>query len=157
MHNPPEANPPEKYMLVIEDSDEDFEALQRVLLKNCDTQIPVIRCCNGDEGLDFLHQEGDFAKTPMTHLPSLILLDLNLPGSDGREVLLHIKQDERLKIIPVVVFTTSSNPKDIDSCYECGANGYLVKPMNIQQLKTSVCLFLDYWFKATQLPNLTCS
>lgn len=144
----------EKYMLVIEDSDEDFEALQRVLLKNCDVEVPVVRCCDGDEGLDFLINKGNFVEENVTQPPSLILLDLNLPGSDGREILRHVKQSGHLKSIPVIVFTTSSNPKDVDSCYEDGANGYLIKPMDIQQLKTSVSLFLDYWFKATRLPDL---
>ena len=142
------------YLFVVEDSDEDFEALTRILLRSCDLEIPVRRCLDGDEALDFLHREGDYAQESACPLPSLVLLDLNLPGSDGREVLQNIKQDERLKVIPVVVFTTSSNPKDIETCYQYGANGYLIKPMDVQQLKTSVCLFLDYWFRATRLPDV---
>ena len=141
------------YLLVVEDSDEDFETLQRVLLKNCDVDVPVVRCCDGDEALDFLYHRGEFATQSRAHFPSLILLDLNLPGSDGREVLQTVKQDDRLKVIPITVFTTSSNPKDVESCYQYGANSYLVKPMDLQQMKTSVCRVLDYWFELMQLPN----
>lgn len=145
----------EPYLLVVEDSDEDFNVLQRILRKNCCTDIPLTRCCDGDEALDFLYRKGEFSEQPLVSLPSLILLDLNLPGSDGREVLHHLKQDEQLKVIPITIFTTSSDPKDISSCYQHGANSYLVKTIDIQQLKTDVCLLLDYWFKATWLPDTT--
>ena len=143
------------YLFVVEDSDEDFEVLQRILRRSYDFEILIRRCLDGDEALDFLHREGGYTQLESCWLPSLVLLDLNLPGSDGREVLRSIKQDERLKVIPVVIFTTSSNPKDIETCYQYGANSYLIKPMNTQQLKTSVRLFFDYWFKATQLPSVS--
>ena len=141
------------YLLVVEDSDEDFEALNRVLNKHCDLRVPLKRCCDGDEALDLLYHKGDYAEIEISARPSLILLDLNMPGSSGREVLQQVKQDEQLKVIPVVVFTTSSNPGDIDTCYRYGANSYLIKPMNIQQLKSSVCLLLNYWFEVTRLPE----
>ncbi len=137
------------YLLVVEDSDEDFEALKRVLRRNCETQIPLIRCCDGDEALDFLAQD---TGRKSVDLPSLILLDLNLPGLDGRDVLCEVKQNDRLKVIPVVVYTTSSSPKDIETCYRHGANSYLVKPMDLQQLKSSLCLMLNYWFDVISLP-----
>ncbi|MEO0457319.1 MAG: response regulator [Cyanobacteria bacterium P01_A01_bin.114] len=139
-------------ILVVEDSDEDFEALGRVLNKTYGVDVPLCRCIDGDDALDFLFQTGEYADLK-SEPPGLILLDLNLPGTDGREVLLEIKQDDRLKIIPVVVFTTSSNPKDIEACYRAGANSYMLKPMHLDQLKTSVRLFVDYWFKATVLPD----
>ncbi|MBE9061142.1 response regulator [cf. Phormidesmis sp. LEGE 11477] len=145
--------PDDPYLLVVEDSDEDFEALRRILLKHCELQVSLKRCYDGDEALDLLHQTGDYAETKLNKPPNLILLDLNLPGSDGRDVLRQVKQDERLKVIPIVVLTTSSNPRDIDACYRYGANSYLVKPMDVQQLKSSVCLLLNYWFEVTQLPE----
>jgi CheY-like chemotaxis protein len=82
----------------------------------------------------------------------LIVLDLNLPGTDGREVLAELKQDKNLKTIPVVIFTTSSNPKDVEGCYQYGVNGYLIKPMDTQRLRQLVQIFLDYWFEAVTLP-----
>ncbi|MGB3787107.1 MAG: response regulator [Phormidesmis sp.] len=147
------ASMPAPYLLVVEDSDEDFEALRRVLNKHCEMEIPLQRCYDGDEAVDFLYR--DDIDTVIFRLPGLILLDLNLPGSDGRDVLRQIKQDEKLKVIPVVIFTTSSNPKDIETCYRYGANSYLIKPMDVQQLKYSLCLLLNYWFNAIRLPAIT--
>ena len=145
----PSASP---YMLVVEDSDEDFEALQRILSKDCaSSKIRIERCADGDEALDLIYQRGEYAG--LQKRPQLVMLDLNLPGADGREVLTQIKQDEQLKTIPIVVFTTSSNPKDIEACYEYGANSYLVKPMDISQLKTSICLLVQYWFEISELPE----
>ena len=140
------------YMLVVEDSDEDFETLQRILSKDCaSSKIRIERCADGDEALDLIYQRGEYAG--LQKRPQLVMLDLNLPGADGREVLTQIKQDEQLKMIPIVVFTTSSNPKDIEACYEYGANSYLVKPMDISQLKTSICLLVQYWFEISELPE----
>ena len=142
------------YLLIVEDSDEDFESLQRILSKGCNiSNLPITRCCDGDDALDFLYRTGDYADKSSTPLPSLILLDLNLPGTDGREVLSTIKQDDQLKIIPIVVLTTSSNPKDVETCYRYGANSYLLKQMRIDRLKHSVCLCMDYWMKAAVLPS----
>ena len=85
--------------------------------------------------------------------PSLILLDLNLPGTDGREVLRRIKQDDSLKLIPIVVFTTSNNPKDIEVCYRYGVNSYIVKPIDFAQLKRDIQILVDYWFEVATLPD----
>ena len=142
------------YMLVVEDSDEDFEALSRIMSKSCECTVPVARCVDGDEALAFLSGDRTEENDTLPGLPDLILLDLNLPGTDGRDVLRYVKQDKDLKVIPVVVFTTSSDPKDVDACYQSGANSYLLKPMNIDHLKRSVCLLLNYWFEITVLPML---
>ena len=138
-------------LLVVEDSDEDFEALDRIM-REVALANPVYRCLDGEEALEFLCNEGDYENSNIAPRPSLILLDLNLPGTDGREVLEHIKQNNNLKSIPVVVFTTSSNPKDIEACYRQGVNGYIVKPMDLQRLRQRVQVFLNYWFKAVELP-----
>lgn len=139
-------------ILVVEDSDEDFAAFQRIMQKNCQLDIPLIRCLDGDDALDLLYQTGIYANDENFQLPGLIILDLNLPGTDGLELLMEIKQDENLKTIPVVVFTTSSNPKDIETCYRFGVNSYVLKPTNIEQLKSSVQLLFDYWLKVAVLP-----
>lgn len=140
-------------LLVVEDSDEDFAALSRIIDRSCNIDIPIVRCHDGDDALDLLHREGAYTQRQPSNMPEVILLDLNLPGTDGREVLLHIKQDEQLKTIPVVVMTSSSNPKDIDDCYQAGANGYMVKPTNIEQFKTSIQSFIHYWFTVAILPT----
>ena len=140
-------------LLVVEDSDEDFAVLQR-LMKRMAVQNPIYRCADGDEVLEFLYQSGDYTDQDTVPRPSIILLDLNLPGTDGREVLEQLKQDGDLREIPVVVFTTSSNPKDIEFCYQNGANGYLVKPVNSLELQRTVQAFVNYWLEANTPPSL---
>jgi CheY-like chemotaxis protein len=148
---------PPHCLLVIEDSDEDFEVLSRIIDQVNTSPIAVHRCINGDDALDFLHGTGKYCEAgdglgPKYKQPDLILLDLNLPGTDGREVLVVIKQHQTLRAIPVVVLSTSLNPKDIEACYRSGANSYMLKPMNFNQLKDLIRATLDYWFKSVQLP-----
>ncbi len=140
-------------LLVVEDSDEDFEALSRIINQLKIDSIRVHRCIDGDDALDFLHREGQYHNANDIPFPRLVILDLNLPGTDGREVLATIKQGKTLKTIPVVVFSTSSNPKDIEVCYETGCNSYMLKPMSNSQLKSSVETLLKYWFKTVILPT----
>lgn len=139
-------------LLIVEDSDEDFEALRRYLQRSS-LEIPIYRCVNGDQALAFLYHTEPYAQPGSSPRPSLIVIDLNLPGTDGREVLRRLKQDDHLKTIPVVVFTTSNNPKDVEDCYRFGVNSYIVKPINIQQLKRDIQAIIDYWFEVTTLPN----
>jgi CheY-like chemotaxis protein len=139
-------------LLVVEDSDEDFEALGWAFESAALTN-PVYRCTTGDDALDFLHQNGKYNAEQVMPSPALILLDLNLPGTDGREVLEEIKQDTNLKTIPVVVLSTSSNPKDIESCYQKGANTYLVKPVDFDQFMKQIQVFCRYWFEAAIIPE----
>ena len=139
-------------LLVIEDSNEDFEAFQRYVRRSPLT-IPIYRCVDGDDALAFLYRTGRYADPQSAPRPGLILLDLNLPGADGREVLRNIKQDATLKLIPVVIFTTSNNPKDIEACYRQGVNSYIVKPMDFSRLKHSIQILIDYWFGTTILPT----
>jgi CheY-like chemotaxis protein len=142
------------FLLVIEDSNEDFEAFQRYV-RQATVKVLIYRCVDGDEALAFLFQTGRFAApaAPAAPRPSLIVLDLNLPGADGREILSRIKQDDTLKTIPVVIFTTSNNPKDIEACYERGVNSYIVKPMDFQQLKQTITSLICYWFDTALLPT----
>lgn len=138
-------------LLIVEDSNEDFEALQRLLLRSSLT-IAIHRCVNGDQALAFLYRTGHYQGQDAPR-PGLIVLDLNLPGTDGRDVLRRIKQDETLKKIPIVIFTTSSNPQDIEDCYQYGVNSYIIKPINFAQLKRDIQTIVDYWFEVTTLPN----
>ena len=139
-------------LLVIEDSDEDFVALQR-MMKSASLPHRVERCTDGDDALDFLYHTGKYVDKKTAARPSLILLDLNLPGTDGREILHQLKQDDSLKIIPVVVFSTSSNPKDIEACYEYGVNSYILKPIDAHKLKLTIEIFSKYWFEVISLPD----
>ena len=139
-------------LLIIEDSDEDFIALTRTISKTGMTN-PLYRCEDGEEALDFLYREGEYANQVLAPRPALIVLDLNLPGTDGREVLAALKSDRDLQAIPVVIFSTSSNPKDVDACYRQGVSGYIVKPMDTKLLDHLVATFLDYWFQTVELPH----
>lgn len=139
-------------LLIIEDSDEDFAALTRMISKAQITNA-VYRCEDGEDALDFLYRQGEYQDRSLSPRPALIVLDLNLPGTDGREVLSQLKQDPDLKAIPVVIFSTSSNPKDVDACYHQGISGYLVKPMDTNRLNKLVKTFLAYWFETVELPN----
>jgi CheY-like chemotaxis protein len=139
-------------LLVVEDSNEDFEALQRFLQRS-PVSIPIHRCVNGEQALAYLYHRGSYVNQQDAPRPALILLDLNLPGTDGREVLSCIKQDHDLKLIPVVIFTTSNNPKDIESCYRQGANNYIIKPIDFSRLKRSIEMLVDYWFEVSTIPH----
>lgn len=143
-HRPP--------LLVVEDSNEDFDALQR-LLRRSGLASPILRCANGEQALSFLYRSGRYANPNDAPRPGLIVLDLNLPKTDGREVLRRVKLDDNLKKIPIVVFTTSNNPKDIEICYQYGVNSYIVKPIDFAQLKRDIQAIVDYWFEVTTLPD----
>lgn len=138
-------------LLVVEDSNEDFRILQR-LMKRMEVKNPIYRCIDGDEMFKFLYQKRDEQDAAASLKPSVILLDLNLPGLDGRYLLEQVKQDSTLQEIPIVVFTTSSNPKDIELCYQKGANGYLIKPMNSEELQKIIAAFVDFWLKSNTPP-----
>jgi CheY-like chemotaxis protein len=138
-------------ILVVEDSDEDFNALSRIM---GELGLPsyLRRVCDGDEALDYLYKRGSYENAQIAPHPSIILLDLNLPGTDGREVIQQVKQDDHLKMIPIVVLTTSNSPQDIKTCYNYGANSYLIKPMGIKKFKETVSVLCEYWLKTVILP-----
>jgi CheY-like chemotaxis protein len=140
-------------LLIVEDSDEYFEVLSRIIADASDLDLSIERCIDGDDAIDYLTGEGIYRDALDRPHPDLVILDLNLPGTDGREVLAVIKTTPQLKTIPVVILTTSSNPKDIETCYQSGVNSYLLKPMKIDQLRSLVRMTIDYWFKVAVLPT----
>lgn len=139
-------------VLIVEDSDEDFAALVWALNKLGINQ-PLARCVDGEDALDYLFHRGAYAKPDSAPTPSMILLDLNLTVSDGCEVLEQIKQDPALKTIPSVVWTTSSNPDDVERCYRGGANSYLLKPLDTSEFLREVDALARYWLDAVTLPQ----
>ena len=139
-------------ILLVEDSDEDFLAFQRAF-QHANMGHPIQRCTKGDEALDYLYRRGRYAAARDQPLPALILLDLNLPGADGRSVLSTIKGDPQLACIPVIIVTSSANPKDIDTCYQNGANSYLVKSVNFLKFRQQIGVLTDYWLNVAQLPG----
>lgn len=137
-------------ILLVEDNDEDHVAFERALA-GTDSRRPLHRCTNGDAALAYLEERHAASGGP-TRLPALILLDLNMPGSDGRDVLQRLKCDARFRAIPVVVVTTSSNPRDVLACYDSGANSYMVKSIDFERFSRDVRRLIEYWFQAALLP-----
>lgn len=131
---------------------EDFTALGRAFRKHA-LQNPVLRCEDGDQALTYLQGYGKAVGWPAT-LPAIVLLDLNLPGTDGRAVLGALKKDPLLNSIPVIIFSTSSNVRDIEDCYRLGANSYLTKPIEYAALEEKIRLTITYWLGASELPPL---
>jgi CheY-like chemotaxis protein len=138
-------------ILLIEDSTEDHMVAQD--MRRQVTDHPIMRCRDGDSAPDYLLRRGTYAKTQDIPRPTLILLDLNLPAIDGCEALRQIKQDPRLRTMPMVVFTTSAQPQAIHVCYQLGANSYMVKPIDFERLRSTLELLMRYWFSVVKLPE----
>jgi CheY-like chemotaxis protein len=139
--------PPPGYLLVVEDSDEDFAT---VLEAARAAGIPheIRRATSGEECLRLLDENEREHRAN----PSLVLLDLNTPLGDGRDALRGIRQNERLRALPLVVLSTSNNPRDVEFCYAAGANAYHTKPVNYPaHIKTLRDIF-DYWLNRVVLP-----
>lgn len=105
---------------------------------------------DGVAAMDYLLQRNQYADVSRPHL---ILLDLNLPGKDGREVLAQVKADERLRRIPILVLTSSETEADVQRCYDLGANCYLTKPIDFQSFQRLVKTMETFWFHMAELPN----
>lgn len=143
----------EATILIVEDSKEDYEACVAALTSDQNLANPIFWCETGNDALDYLRKQGKYASSDH-QMPGLILLDLNLPGLDGRDVLSMIKHDPLTRRLPVVVMTSSDDPVDIDRCYDAGANSYVVKPVNLDGFLAAVARLRDYWFKIVVLPKL---
>ncbi|MBN3949494.1 MAG: response regulator [Nostoc sp. NMS7] len=137
-----------KTIFLIEDNKADIRLIQEAL-KNSSVPHKVVISRDGINAMAYLRQEGEYANAPR---PDLILLDLNLPKKDGREVLAEIKTDPALKRIPVVVLTTSKNEDDIIDCYNLHVNCYITKSRNLNQLFQIVKSIEEFWFCTVTLP-----
>ena len=139
-------------ILLIEDNLDDYEATLRSLKKS-EILNPVRWCKGGQDALDYLNKSGRYANDDSIRLPNLILLDLNMPGIDGRQLLEHIKKNDTLKRIPVVILTTSSDSKDVERCYATGASTYIQKPVSFDGLTATFRTMKNYWFGVALLPG----
>lgn len=136
-------------ILLVEDNPGDIR-LTKETLKDARVYNKISEVRDGIEALNFLHKEGKYANVV---LPDLILLDLNLPKKDGREVLAEIKTDENLKHIPVVVLTTSKAEEDIFESYNMHANCYIIKPVDLEQFINVAKSIEDFWFSVVKFPK----
>ena len=139
--------------ILLADDDLDDQAMTLEALSANRLANPV-RCVeNGQDLMDYLHHRGRFTDPDSAPTPGLILLDLNMPRKDGREVLAEMKADATLRHIPVVVLTTSKVEEDVLQSYELGANSFTSKPVTFEGLVTSIRTLTDYWFDVVVLPR----
>jgi CheY-like chemotaxis protein len=131
-------------VLLVEDNPHDAELTMRSLKKG-QLLNKVHWVKDGQEALDYLNCTGPYAGRDVADHPRLILLDLKMPKVDGVEVLKRIKSDARLKSIPVVVMTSSSEPPDVLKCYQSGVNSYVVKPLELDEFMQAVSKIGMYW------------
>ncbi|MGH9700017.1 MAG: response regulator [Candidatus Acidiferrales bacterium] len=144
-----EQQPQSVDILLVEDNAGDVR-LTKEVLKDSKVRNNLIVATNGQEALDCLRKKGKYVGTLR---PDLILLDLNLPVMDGREVLAQIKDDPELKRIPVVILTTSKAEEDILKTYNLHANCYVTKPVDLEQFCRVVKSLEDFWLAIVKLPN----
>ncbi len=139
-------------ILLVEDSDEDYETIRRAF-NQVNLGNTLIRSEDGDQALDYLFHRGRYENRETSPRPSLILMDLNLPGTDGRAVLAQIKGNPDLRQIPVVVMTTSSDERDIAWSYAAGANSFIQKPLSFAGVVDAMKRVKDYWFDLVLFPK----
>ncbi len=135
-------------VLLVEDNPGDAE-LTRIALQDSKISINLNVVEDGVEAMAFLRRQDNYARKPH---PDIVLLDLNLPRKDGREVLAEIKSDDKLKRIPVVVLTTSQSEEDILKAYNLAANCYITKPVDFDQFVKIVQSIENFWFAIVKLP-----
>jgi two-component system response regulator len=138
-------------VLLVEDNDHDAAQTMRAF-KDCHFSHKLYWVKDGDEALDFIAGKGSFETRDSRELPRLILLDLRMPHLNGIDVLRSLKADERTQAIPVVVMTSSSEPRDLDECYQLGANGYVAKPIGYIALTEAVARIGMFWLLVNRVP-----
>jgi len=135
-------------ILLMEDDAGDAEIICEALLE-ATFDVTVDHVPDGEEGMRFLRREGGYA---VACRPDLILLDLNMPLMDGREVLQELKNDKSLRSIPVLILSTSDAPRDIETSYDLGANCYLKKPFGLDDFVHVIKSIEDFWLTLAKLP-----
>jgi chemotaxis family two-component system response regulator Rcp1 len=138
-----------KTIFLVEDNRGDIRLIEEAL-KDSQVSHQIVSVRNGMDAMAYLRQEGEYADAPR---PDIILLDLNLPKKDGREVLAEIKADPKLKRIPVVVLTTSRNDDDIRQSYDLHVNCYITKSRNLSELFKIVKGIEEFWLSTVSLPE----
>ena len=140
-----------KIILLVEDSPDDRD-LTLLAFKEANVLNEVIVCNDGDEALDFLFATGAHAGRDILVMPQVILLDLKLPKVDGLEVLKRIRADDRTRLLPVVVLTTSREQKDVVESYHLGANSYVRKPVDFSRFIDACRQLGLYWLVLNEAP-----
>mgnify|MGYP000854670873 CR=1 FL=1 len=140
-----------KFVLLVEDSPDDVELILRALSRSY-TTVEVIVAHDGVEALSFLFGTGAYAERNMSVMPAVVFLDLKLPRINGFEVLERIRSDERTKLLPVVILTSSNEEKDLIRSYELGANSYVCKPVDFTEFSDVIRQLGSYWLFLNESP-----
>ncbi len=138
-------------ILLVEDDAGDAELTVAALETNGAEDIRVVR--DGVQALDYIYRREQFAGRP-DRQPGLILLDLKMPRLNGAEVLKQLKSDPKTRPIPVVILSSSREPRDLEQCYRIGVNAYIVKPVEYQRFVDSMRVLQDFWLRMNELPPL---
>ncbi|MDB6174979.1 MAG: response regulator receiver protein [Chthoniobacteraceae bacterium] len=141
-------------ILIIEDQDADFEAIERGL-RRLGVEYPVTRCTDAEDALDYLYGRGVHRRNPGEQQPpTIVLLDLKLDGGDGREVLARVKQDDYLKAIPIIVWSGSNDPHDVEISYRLGANSFVRKTFDFSEVNETLERLARFWLETAVLPPI---
>jgi CheY-like chemotaxis protein len=143
---------PHPITIMLADDDEEDRMMTQEALEESRLLNDLRFAVDGEDLLDYLHRRGAYADSDAP-TPGLILLDLNMPKKDGREVLAEIKADPALRRIPVVVLTTSRAEEDIYRTYELGVSSFITKPVTFEGLVEAMKILSEYWFEIVELPN----
>ncbi len=143
-----------KEILLVEDNPDDVE-LTRIAFAEAGSGYVIRVVTDGAQAVDYLLGQGEHAGRDVNDLPALVLLDLNLPKLNGREVLQVIRENPTTRALPVVVLTTSAEPMDVGSVYDLGANSYIQKPVEFERFVDVVRQIGLYWLVLNQPPNPT--
>ena len=139
---------PERVILLVEDSAADAMLVKEAFGQGS-VSLTIHECTSGTEGLAFLRRQGDYADAPV---PDLVLLDINMPGMNGLEMLREIKACAVMQQIPVIMLTSSSADRDLDAAYRIGANSYVVKPMSLSGLQEAALKIEGFWLSLATPP-----
>ncbi|HEY1304501.1 MAG TPA: response regulator [Vicinamibacterales bacterium] len=140
-------------ILLVEDNADDVELTLRAFRKSdLVNTVTVVR--DGVEALDYLLASGDYAERDANALPDLVLLDIKLPRVDGLQVLERLRANPRTRLLPVVVLTSSAEPRDLLTCYSLGANSYVRKPIDFKQFSRALQQIGSYWLQTNQAPPI---
>lgn len=139
-------------ILLVEDSSDDELLTLRALRKN-NFAAQVVIVHDGQEALDYLFSDGEFAGRETFDQPNMVLLDINLPKLNGLEVLKQVRSDQRTRYLPIVMLTSSSEESDIRSSYDDGANSYVLKSIDFKEFSTAMAYTVQYWLAINMVPG----